>query len=111
MGAPISGTAAEIFKNMAPVSVISSSRTLMSTSYLLLVQTVDGIVWKPGPKHGKTPNLYVAVYQDGVELQRTPIIKRALAPKWGHVMNMWPDRSILDLSEGFSRFISSFHGG
>ncbi|KAJ6549386.1 hypothetical protein DFH09DRAFT_1086900 [Mycena vulgaris] len=91
----------------------SSSRSLMSTSYLLLgqqpvrtvhlaeltislVQTVDGISWKPGPTQGKAPNLYVAMYRDGVEAQRTPTIKRSLAPNWNYLLKMvFHDSSLL----------------
>ncbi|KAJ7697158.1 hypothetical protein B0H17DRAFT_1130472 [Mycena rosella] len=62
----------------------------MSSSYSLLVQSVTGISWKPGPAHGKKPNLYVAIYQDGVEIKRTHTIKREIAPKWDYLANI-PD--------------------
>ncbi|KAJ7434360.1 hypothetical protein FB451DRAFT_1379827 [Mycena latifolia] len=57
----------------------------MSSDHSLFVQTVDGILWKPGSTHGKTPNLYVAIYRDGVEIQRTRTVKRELAPIWDHL--------------------------
>ncbi|KAJ7083547.1 WD40 repeat-like protein [Mycena epipterygia] len=56
----------------------------MPPTYSLLVHSADGISWKSSGLHRKTPNLYVAIYQDGVEVQRTPM-KRDLAPKWEHV--------------------------
>ncbi|KAJ7663435.1 hypothetical protein B0H17DRAFT_1211687 [Mycena rosella] len=37
----------------------------MASSYSLLVQTIEGISWNPGPVTGKKPNLYVAIYRNG----------------------------------------------
>ncbi|KAJ7095575.1 WD40-repeat-containing domain protein [Mycena epipterygia] len=63
----------------------------MSSSYSLLVQTVDGVLWKPNRLLGKTPNLYVVICRDGVEIQRTRTIKGELAPKWNHLSKMLSD--------------------
>ncbi|KAJ7481000.1 hypothetical protein FB451DRAFT_1086067, partial [Mycena latifolia] len=60
----------------------------MSSDYSLFVQTVDKITWKPGSTHGNRPNLYVAIYQDGVEVQRTRTVKRELAPTWDHIVKI-----------------------
>ncbi|KAJ7665616.1 hypothetical protein B0H17DRAFT_289558 [Mycena rosella] len=54
----------------------------------LPVQTVSGISWRPGPTHGKTPNLYVAIYLDGLEFQRTHTVKRELAPRWDYLSKL-----------------------
>ncbi|KAF8134166.1 hypothetical protein K438DRAFT_1947590 [Mycena galopus ATCC 62051] len=55
----------------------------MSSTYVLLVQSAEGILWKPGPLQRKTPNLYVAIYQDNrdVAVHRTRA-KRSLTPEW-----------------------------
>ncbi|KAJ6565679.1 hypothetical protein B0H10DRAFT_1081013 [Mycena sp. CBHHK59/15] len=37
------------------------------------------------PLHRKPPNLYVAIYQDGVQVHRTRTIERELAPKWNDI--------------------------
>ncbi|KAJ6549445.1 hypothetical protein DFH09DRAFT_1086960 [Mycena vulgaris] len=89
--ATISGIASEILGNMLPVH---SSRALMSTDYLLLVQTIDGIRWKPGPTHRKNPNLYIAIHCDGVEAGRTQAIRK-LEPKWGHSLEISASPSVL----------------
>ncbi|KAJ7744044.1 WD40 repeat-like protein [Mycena maculata] len=59
----------------------------MSSTYSLYVLSAEDIVWKPGPLRSKTPNLYVAVHQDGY-VQRTPAIKHELFPQWGHLFKM-----------------------
>ncbi|KAJ6549375.1 hypothetical protein DFH09DRAFT_988954, partial [Mycena vulgaris] len=59
----------------------------MSTDYLLLLQTVNGIPWTPGAKHRKEPNLYVAIHRDGVNAGRTHAIRK-LEPKWGHSLEI-----------------------
>ncbi|KAJ7108201.1 hypothetical protein C8R44DRAFT_884965 [Mycena epipterygia] len=68
----------------------------MSSSYLLQVKSVDGIPWKT---NGKPPNLYVAIYRDDIELQRTRKIERELAPKWDHLLaiSLDPPSSTLSL--------------
>ncbi|KAJ7190648.1 WD40-repeat-containing domain protein, partial [Mycena pura] len=53
----------------------------MSSTYSLLVESAQDIAWQPGPLHRRTPNLYVAILQDGVEIHRT-VAKRSLAPQW-----------------------------
>ncbi|KAJ7121462.1 WD40 repeat-like protein [Mycena epipterygia] len=63
----------------------------MSLGYKLLLQSVDGIEWKPGPLHRKRPNLYIVIYQDGREVQRTHTIKRELAPKWDYLSKISAD--------------------
>ncbi|KAJ7121447.1 WD40-repeat-containing domain protein [Mycena epipterygia] len=63
----------------------------MSLGYKLLVQSVEGIEWKPGPLHRKRPNLYIAIYQDGAEVQRTHTIKRELAPEWEYLSKIEAD--------------------
>ncbi|KAJ6542498.1 hypothetical protein DFH09DRAFT_990785, partial [Mycena vulgaris] len=70
----------------------------MSTDYLLLVQTIDGIRWKPGPTHRKNPNLYVAIHCDGVEAQRTPTIKGTLAPNWNYLVKISSDQPVSSIS-------------
>ncbi|KAJ7861134.1 hypothetical protein B0H14DRAFT_2576276 [Mycena olivaceomarginata] len=57
----------------------------MASTYSLLVQTVDGVSWKPAPLHRKTPRLYVAIHQAGVGVQRTNVIKGELSPQWDHL--------------------------
>ncbi|KAJ7480975.1 hypothetical protein FB451DRAFT_1171549 [Mycena latifolia] len=69
----------------------------MSSDYSLFVHTVDGIVWKPGKTHGKTPNLYVAIYRDGIEIQRTRTVKRELAPTWDHLSKISSSSSVISL--------------
>ncbi|KAJ7920990.1 hypothetical protein B0H13DRAFT_2318896 [Mycena leptocephala] len=59
----------------------------MSETYLLHVQSVNGISWKPGWSHHETPNLYAAILQDGIEVLRTKR-KRELAPKWDYSLKM-----------------------
>ncbi|KAJ7744051.1 hypothetical protein DFH07DRAFT_777207 [Mycena maculata] len=59
----------------------------MSSTYSLCVLSAEDIVWKPGPLRSKTPNLYVAVHQDG-HVQRTVTIKHELAPKWDHLLKI-----------------------
>ncbi|KAJ7615317.1 WD40-repeat-containing domain protein [Roridomyces roridus] len=54
----------------------------------LIVLSASGISWKPGPLHGKKPNLYVALYRDGKEVQRTRTIERNLDPKWEHIFHL-----------------------
>ncbi|KAJ7107835.1 hypothetical protein C8R44DRAFT_986937 [Mycena epipterygia] len=53
----------------------------MSSTYSLLIQSVEGVSWKPGLFHHKEPNLCVVIFQGDVEVQRTPT-KRGLAPQW-----------------------------
>ncbi|KAJ7618708.1 hypothetical protein FB45DRAFT_1097407 [Roridomyces roridus] len=65
----------------APPPTLSMS----TTSSSLVVLSVSGISWKPGPLHGKKPNLYVALYRNGKELQRTRTVERNLEPKWEHI--------------------------
>ncbi|KAJ7108211.1 hypothetical protein C8R44DRAFT_884977 [Mycena epipterygia] len=67
----------------------------MSSDYLLLVKTVDGIPWKT---RGKPPNLYVAIYRDDIKLQRTRTVKRELAPKWDHLSEISLDPPSFTLS-------------
>ncbi|KAJ7437399.1 hypothetical protein FB451DRAFT_1378617 [Mycena latifolia] len=57
----------------------------MASQYSLLVQSVEGVPWKPGPLRNKYPNLYVAIHQDGMEIGRTRTIKRELSPTWDHL--------------------------
>ncbi|KAJ7609403.1 hypothetical protein FB45DRAFT_845337 [Roridomyces roridus] len=57
----------------------------------LIVLSVSGISWKSGPLHGKKPSLYVALYRDGKEVQRTRTIERSLEPKWEHIFNLAAD--------------------
>ncbi|KAJ7107903.1 WD40-repeat-containing domain protein [Mycena epipterygia] len=63
----------------------------MSQGYKLLVQSADGVEWKPSPLHHKRPNLYVVIYQDGAEVQRTHKVKRDLAPKWEYLSKISAD--------------------
>ncbi|KAJ7144036.1 hypothetical protein C8R44DRAFT_725026 [Mycena epipterygia] len=63
----------------------------MASTYSLLVQTVDGISWKPAPPHRKTPRLYVAIQQAGVGVQRTKTIKGELSPQWDHPLKISSD--------------------
>ncbi|KAJ7431599.1 hypothetical protein FB451DRAFT_1486595 [Mycena latifolia] len=69
----------------------------MSSDHSLFVQTVDGILWKSGSTHGKTPNLYMAIYRDGVEIQRTRTVKRDLAPTWDHLSKISDSPSTISL--------------
>ncbi|KAJ7688866.1 WD40-repeat-containing domain protein [Mycena rosella] len=69
----------------------------MPPGYSLLVQTVAGVSWQQAPTHGKVPSLYVAIYADGVELQRTRTIKRELAPRWNHLSNISDGTSVISL--------------
>ncbi|KAJ7093766.1 WD40-repeat-containing domain protein [Mycena epipterygia] len=59
--------------------------------YSLLVQSVEGIAWKPGALNRKRPNLYVVIYQDGAEVQRTHTVKRQLTPKWEYLSKISAD--------------------
>ncbi|KAJ7790049.1 hypothetical protein B0H14DRAFT_3502116 [Mycena olivaceomarginata] len=59
----------------------------MSSTHSLLVHSLDGFSWKPCPLRRTKPNLFVAIYQDGVE-QRTPAVKRYLTPKWEHLLKL-----------------------
>ncbi|KAJ7611212.1 hypothetical protein FB45DRAFT_1065901 [Roridomyces roridus] len=63
----------------------------MFTGSSLIVLSVTGISWKPGPLHAKQPNLYVALYRDGKEMQRTRTIERNLQPKWEQMFNLAAD--------------------
>ncbi|KAJ7898882.1 hypothetical protein B0H14DRAFT_105493 [Mycena olivaceomarginata] len=65
----------------------------MSSTHSLLVHSLDGFSWKPCPLRRKKPNLFVAIYQDGVE-QRTPAVKRYLTPKWEHLLKLATDSDI-----------------
>ncbi|KAJ7108208.1 hypothetical protein C8R44DRAFT_298178 [Mycena epipterygia] len=62
----------------------------MSSSYFLQVKTVDGIPWKKQ----KPPNLYVAIYQDNIKLQRTPTVTRQLAPTWDYLSEISPSSTL-----------------
>ncbi|KAJ7609458.1 WD40-repeat-containing domain protein [Roridomyces roridus] len=64
---------------------------MSSTGNSLIVLSVSAISWKPGPLHGKKPNLYVALYRDGKEVQRTRTIERNLEPKWEHIFTLATD--------------------
>ncbi|KAJ7611219.1 WD40-repeat-containing domain protein [Roridomyces roridus] len=64
---------------------------MSTTGSALIVLSVTGISWKPGPLHGKQPNLYVALYRDGKEMQRSRTIERTLQPKWEHMFNLAAD--------------------
>ncbi|KAF7341328.1 WD40 repeat-like protein [Mycena venus] len=66
--------------------MVSLDSTPMSPNYLLLVRTVEGMERIGWLRH--KPNLFVAIHWDGVEVQRTPTIKRQLAPKWEYLMKI-----------------------
>ncbi|KAJ7089464.1 WD40 repeat-like protein [Mycena epipterygia] len=63
----------------------------MSSAYSLLVQSAEGILWKPGPLHRKKPRFYVVIFQDGVEIQRTHSAKGEPTPKWNTISTISVD--------------------
>ncbi|KAJ7033060.1 hypothetical protein C8F04DRAFT_1235038, partial [Mycena alexandri] len=63
----------------------------MSSVHSLLVQSADGILWKPGPLHRKKPKFYVVIYRDGVEIQRTSSARGEPIPKWDHISTISAD--------------------
>ncbi|KAJ7093773.1 hypothetical protein C8R44DRAFT_395363 [Mycena epipterygia] len=84
--------AAGYYPDRCPVSVPHDNRMLDSTAtYSLLVQSVEGIAWKPSTLNHKRPNLYVVIYQDGIEVQRTHTIKHDLEPKWEYMAKIPSD--------------------
>ncbi|KAJ6553047.1 hypothetical protein B0H19DRAFT_1263468 [Mycena capillaripes] len=54
----------------------------MSPACSFVVETAYAFQWHPGYFHRKTPNVYVKIYQDGVQLHRTSTMKRTLVPQW-----------------------------
>ncbi|KAJ7186202.1 hypothetical protein GGX14DRAFT_581209 [Mycena pura] len=54
-------------------------------SYSLLVQSADGISWKPGPLHRKDPKFYVAISVDKTRIHRTHSVEGKPGPKWNTV--------------------------
>ncbi|KAJ7611217.1 WD40-repeat-containing domain protein [Roridomyces roridus] len=64
---------------------------MSTTESSLIVLSVSGISWKPGPLRGKKPNLYAALYRDGKEVKRTRTIEKSLEPKWEHIFNLAAD--------------------
>ncbi|KAJ7192044.1 hypothetical protein GGX14DRAFT_701470 [Mycena pura] len=82
---------------MVASSVANTQRSLtlslMSSTYSLLVESAEDIAWQPGPLHRKTPNLYLAILQDGVEIHRT-VAKRSLAPRWDSLSTISSDSAI-----------------
>ncbi|KAJ7127619.1 WD40-repeat-containing domain protein [Mycena epipterygia] len=57
-----------------------------------------GITWKPSTLNPR-PNLYVVIYRDGSEVQRTHTIKHDLSPKWEYTATIPsdPPSSIISL--------------
>ncbi|KAJ7609452.1 hypothetical protein FB45DRAFT_1126799 [Roridomyces roridus] len=71
--------------------------SLMASTISLCVLSVSEISWKPGVMRGEKPNMYVALYRDGVEVQRTRTIKRELSPKWEHIFRLASDVKMISL--------------
>ncbi|KAJ7327462.1 WD40 repeat-like protein [Mycena albidolilacea] len=70
----------------------------MSSSYSLLVRTVDEIPWRrSGATQTKNPSLYVAINLDGIEVQRTQTVKWELSPKWDHMVLIPDAAAVLSL--------------
>ncbi|KAJ7192042.1 hypothetical protein GGX14DRAFT_596511 [Mycena pura] len=65
----------------------------MSSTYSLLLESAQNIAWQPGPLHRKTPNLYMAIFQDGVKIHRT-VAKRSLVPRWDSLSKILSDSAI-----------------
>ncbi|KAF8207930.1 hypothetical protein K438DRAFT_1814655 [Mycena galopus ATCC 62051] len=65
---------------------------MAAQSYSLLVESVTGIHWKPGPLtlHRDTPNLYVAIDVDDIRAHRTHA-KRDFVAKWNDVSTLLAD--------------------
>ncbi|KAJ7209403.1 hypothetical protein C8J57DRAFT_1484281 [Mycena rebaudengoi] len=64
----------------------------MSSTYSLLVKSVDGISWKPRAFQSETPKVYVEIHQGGV-VQRSPAI-RGISPRWEHLSKVSSDSPI-----------------
>ncbi|KAJ7920231.1 hypothetical protein B0H13DRAFT_1867865 [Mycena leptocephala] len=62
----------------------------MSSTYSLLIQSVEGVLWKPGLFHHKEPNLCVVICQRDVEVHRTRT-KRGLAAQWENLSTFSAD--------------------
>ncbi|KAF8169568.1 hypothetical protein K438DRAFT_1855195, partial [Mycena galopus ATCC 62051] len=69
----------------------------MSSTYELLVQSAEGILWKPGPLRQKRPNLCVAVYKNDLEVHRTQAL-RGLEPHWDDLSTISADSSSSTIS-------------
>ncbi|KAF8169598.1 hypothetical protein K438DRAFT_2024647 [Mycena galopus ATCC 62051] len=69
----------------------------MSSTYKLLVQSAEGVLWKPGPLRQKRPNLCVAVYKDDLEVHRTRA-RRGLEPHWDDLSMISADSSSSTIS-------------
>ncbi|KAJ7323644.1 hypothetical protein DFH08DRAFT_1029250 [Mycena albidolilacea] len=57
---------------------------MSSKSYTLIVQTPEGISWKPGLLRRQNPKFYVVVQLNGIEIHRTHAFKRP-EPKWDSI--------------------------
>ncbi|KAJ7455483.1 hypothetical protein FB451DRAFT_1407795 [Mycena latifolia] len=60
----------------------------MARTLSLYVRNVEQVPWNPGIFESKSPDLYVMVAQDGVNVLKTRVVKASLAPKWDEVANL-----------------------
>ncbi|KAJ7906456.1 hypothetical protein B0H13DRAFT_1880610 [Mycena leptocephala] len=75
---------------LGPTSDVGTSLLFMSSTYSLLIQSVEGVWWKPGLFHHKEPNLCVVICQGDVEVHRTRT-KRGLAAQWENLSTISTD--------------------
>ncbi|KAJ6532351.1 WD40-repeat-containing domain protein [Mycena capillaripes] len=70
----------------------------MSTSYVFSIQKAEGIQWSPGHLHAQRPNPYVKIYRDGVQIHRTPTVKRSVAPQFDEFFVLSSEKATAVLS-------------
>ncbi|KAF7335373.1 WD40 repeat-like protein [Mycena venus] len=63
----------------------------MSSDYSLLIQSADGISWKPGSLHRKSPRFYVTIHQDGGKIHRIHTVTGGHSAKWDSISQISAD--------------------